>query len=501
MAALLEMKGIRKEFPGVVALDGVDFSVVPGEIHALLGENGAGKSTLIKILAGLYTPDRGTVVFRGEQLNGLSPQQVQARGIAFIHQERAYIPYFTVGQTLFLGREPSRGAGLIDWPRLYRKASEELVRILGLEIDPHAPMESLTVSEKQLVDITKALITNPSLIVFDEPTGPLSEGEIERLFAVIKRLKSQGVTVVYISHRLDEVFQICDRATVLKDGKNVTTLEVKDATPDGIVRLMVGKELKEKFPKVVASIGDPILEVSNLCRGHVVRNVSFKLRRGEILGIYGLVGAGRTEMVRLVFGADKKDAGSIMVEGVPVIINSPREAIDQGIALVPEDRRGQGVIVEMSVRDNVTLPSLKGFSRAGFVASRRERAAVQNFVKQLNIKTPGIDHFVKYLSGGNQQKVVLSKWLCGSAKVVIFDQPTIGIDVGAKTEIYRLMGKLVSDGAGVILVSSEIPEVLGLSDRILVMYRGRITAELSREEATPDRLLFYAMGGGVADVQ
>lgn len=502
MDAILIMRGISKEFPGVKALDHVDLSVTRGEVHALLGENGAGKSTLIKILAGLYTRDAGEIMLDGQPIGNLTPEQVQAMGIGFIHQERTYIPYFTVGQTLFLGREPRRRCGLIDWTRLYREAAQALQETLGLEIDPKALMNSLTVSERQLVDIAKALLAKPRLIVFDEPTGPLSESEIERLFGVIRRLKASGVTSIYISHRLDEVFRICDRATVLKDGQNVGTVEVKQINPDTIVSLMVGKELKEQFPKVPTAPREVIFRARNLSRGLAVKDVSFDLRAGEILGIYGLVGAGRTELVRLLFGADRKDSGTIEVNGRAVNIKSPRSAIDHGIALVPEDRRGQGLVVEMAVRDNITLPSLlRGFSRLALVQQAKERKAVDNYVRQLGVKTPSIGQFVKYLSGGNQQKVVLAKWLCSNVRILIFDQPTIGIDVGAKTEIYRLMGELAAKGAGIILVSSEIPEVMGLADRILVMYRGRIEAELSRAEATPDKLLFYAMGGGVANVQ
>lgn len=502
MDVILSMKGISKEFPGVRALDRVDFTVARGEVHALLGENGAGKSTLIKVLAGLYSRDAGEIVLDGQPLGNLTPEQVQALGIGFIHQERTFIPYFTVGQTLFLGREPRRRSGLIDWGRLYREAAAALRETLGLELDPKALMKTLTVSERQLVDIAKVLLTRPRLIVFDEPTGPLSEGEIERLFGVIRRLKANGVTSIYISHRLDEVFRMCDRATVLKDGQKVGTVEVKDTNPDAIVSLMVGKELEEKFPKMPANLGEVVFRVRNLSRGHAVRDVSFALKAGEILGIYGLVGAGRTELVRLIFGADRREAGTIEVGGRPVNIKSPRNAIDHGIALVPEDRRGQGLVVEMPVRDNVTLPSLlRAFSRLGMVRQADERQAVEDYVRQLSIKTPGVGQFVKYLSGGNQQKVVLAKWLCSKARVLIFDQPTVGIDVGAKTEIYRLMGELASKGAAIVLVSSEIPEVLGLSDRVLVMYRGRIEKELSRDEATPDKLLFYAMGGGVASVQ
>jgi ribose transport system ATP-binding protein len=502
MDVILAMKGISKEFPGVKALDRVDFTVTRGEVHALLGENGAGKSTLIKVLAGLYTRDAGEIVLDGQSLGNLSPEQVQALGIGFIHQERTFIPYFTIGQTLFLGREPRRKTGLIDWAKLYRKATAALKETLGLELDPKALMKTLTVSERQLVDIAKVLLTGPRLIVFDEPTGPLSEGEIERLFGVIRRLKTNGVTSIYISHWLDEVFSICDRATVLKDGQKVATVEVRETNPDAIVNMMVGKELQEKFPKVPSQPGEVALRVRNLSRGHAVRDVSFDLRAGEILGVYGLVGAGRTELVRLIFGADRREAGTIEVGGRPVNVKSPRSAIDHGIALVPEDRRGQGLVIEMPVRDNVTLPSLLGaFSALGMVQQGKERRAVADYVRQLSVKTPTMGQFVKYLSGGNQQKVVLAKWLCSNARILIFDQPTIGIDVGAKTEIYRLMGELASKGAAIVLVSSEIPEILGLSDRILVMYRGRIEAELNRDEATPDKLLFYAMGGGVASVQ
>lgn len=499
MPCLLEMTDIRKQFPGVIALDGVDFQVEAGEVHALLGENGAGKSTLIKILAGLYTPDGGEVTFRGERMNGMTPQKVLAHGIGFIHQERVQIPYFTVGQMLFLGHEPRKKSGLIDWGSLYRQADAALENTLGAHIDSRSAMEHLSVSEKQLVDITKILMTEPSLIVFDEPTGPLSEEEVERLFKVIRSLKARGVTVVYVSHRLDEIFKICDRATVLKDGKRVGTVDVKHSSPDQIVTMMVGRKLEEQFPKVHSKIGDPVLEVANLKRGNAVRDVGFTVRAGEIVGIYGLVGAGRTETVRLVFGADARDSGTIKVDGKEVNIKSPGDAVRAGIALVPEDRRGQGVLVDMSVKENTTLASLDSVSTRGFLRLGAEHSSVADFIKRLSIKTPTANQLVKYLSGGNQQKVVLAKWMASRARVFVFDQPTIGVDVGAKAEIYRLMGNLAAEGAAVILVSSEIPEVRGLSDRLLVMYRGKIGAELSRSEATPEKLLFYAMGGGAVD--
>lgn len=499
MSQLLEMNGICKRFPGVVALDHVNFSVQKGEVHALLGENGAGKSTLIKVLAGLYTPDAGDVTFKGERLNGLPPQRILEHGIGFIHQERVYIPYFTVGQMLFLGNEPKSRSGLIDWNRMYAQAHTALNGLLGLDMDPRTPMQELTVSERQLVDITKILMTDPALIVLDEPTAPLSEEEVERLFEVIRQLKRRGVTFIYVSHRLDEIFKICDRATVLKDGKHVRTVRVADTTADEIVSMMVGRKLEDQFPKSIASIGDVVLEASGLRRGNYVRDVSFNVRSGEIVGIYGLVGAGRTETVRLVFGADRKDAGEIRMDGRAVGINSPRDAVRNGIALVPEDRRGQGVTIGMSVKENISLASLANFARGGFIGFDKEEKSAVSFVRSLSIKTPTIDQLVKYLSGGNQQKVVLAKWMCSKARVFIFDQPTIGVDVGSKAEIYKLIGDLASEGAAIILVSSELPEVLGLCDRILVMYKGEISAELTREEAAPDKLLFYAMGGGIVD--
>lgn len=495
MQDLLVMKGIGKQFPGVVALVGVDFTVKQGEIHALLGENGAGKSTLIKILSGLYSPDCGSVVFNGEDITGSAPQKVINHGIGFIHQERLQIPYFTVGQMLYLGHEPTN-KGVIDWKKMYSDSSTALEKHLGVHINPRAAMQHLTVSEKQLIDITKILMTSPSLIVFDEPTGPLSEEEVERLFGVIRKLKSKGVTVVYVSHRLDEIFKLCDRATVLKDGKNVGTVEVSESSPDSIVTMMVGRRLEEQFPKKDVHIGDIALEVRNLKRGHMVQDVSFEVRHGEILGMYGLVGAGRTEAIRAVFGADKKDSGTIKVRGKEVNIRSPKDAVKLGISLVPEDRRGQGVIVELPVRENISLASLETLSYLGFMKEKMESGKVNEYVKGLAIKTPTVNQLVKYLSGGNQQKVVLAKWLCSKSDIFIFDQPTIGVDVGAKAEIYKLMGTLAGQGAAIILVSSEIPEVLGLSDRVLVMYRGKVSAELSRSDVTAEKLLLYAMGGG-----
>ena len=447
MPCLLEMTDIRKEFPGVVALDGVDFQVEAGEILPFSVRMGPQVYTDKDLSGTLHARRRDHLPWRASDRD--DSQKVLARGIGFIHQERVHIPYFTVGQMLFLGHEPRKSNGLIDWQRLYEEADAALASTLGAHIDSRLPMQHLSVSEMQLVDITKILMTEPSLIVFDEPTASLSEEEVERLFAVIRNLKERGVTVIYVSHRLDEIFKICDRATVLKDGKRVGTVDVKKSSPDQIVTMMVGRKLEEQFPKVETKIGKPVLEVTNLTRGNAVRDVSFTVREGEILGVYGLVGAGRTETMRLVFGADPKDAGTIRVDGREVDIKSPGDAVRAGVALVPEDRRGQGVLVDMSVRENTTLASLKSFSSRGFLKLGFEGSAVAGFIKRLAIRTPSSSQLVRYLSGGNQQKVVLAKWMASKARVFIFDQPTIGVDVGAKAEICRLMGELAAEGAAV----------------------------------------------------
>jgi ribose transport system ATP-binding protein len=492
---VLEMRGIVKIYPGVTALDGVDFSVLPGEVHALVGENGAGKSTLMKILAGADTKDAGTVSIDGTEVHVTSPQEAMRLGVSIIYQEFNLVPYMNAAENIFLGREPAGAVpGVIDFRRMYADA-QRIVDELGVPLDVRAPIDHLSVAQQQMVEIAKATSRKSRIIAMDEPSATLTEHELENLFALIRRLKGEGVSIIYISHRLEEIFQIADRVTVLRDGRLVATKAVDETDREDIIRMMVGRELKEKIPKTAAEQGDVALEVKGLSRAGSLSNISFQVRRGEILGLAGLVGAGRTEVARAIFGADPFDSGTIYLDGKQVRIRSPRDAIKLGIGLVTEDRKALGLVLGMAVRENVSLANLGSLSRLGFVSRRRERDVATRYVEDLMIKTPSIEQAVQNLSGGNQQKVVLAKWLFTQSKVLIFDEPTRGIDVGAKTEIYQLMNKLAQNGAAIIMISSELPEVLGMSDRILVMHEGEIAGELSREEATQERIMHLATGG------
>ncbi|MGQ9580260.1 MAG: sugar ABC transporter ATP-binding protein [Armatimonadota bacterium] len=492
---VLEMRGIRKTYPGVTALDDVDFEVLPGEVHALLGENGAGKSTLMKILAGAEIKDEGRVLVDGREVHITTPQEAMALGISIIYQEFNLVPYMNAAENIFLGREPLTALpGIIDFRRMYAEA-DRLISGLGVKLDVRVPVNQLSVAHQQMVEIAKATSRNARIIAMDEPSATLTEHELENLFALIRKLKADGVSVIYISHRLDEIFRIADRVTILRDGRLIATKPISETNREEIVRMMVGRELKDTIPKVVVPHGDVVLAVRGLTRTGGSEDRSFSGRRGEILGIAGLVGAGRTEVARAIFGADPIDSGEIILEGKPVTIRSPQEAIRLGIGLATEDRKALGLILGMAVRENVTIANLGPLSRLGFVSRRREREVTNRFVEELMIKTPSIEQAVQYLSGGTQQKVVLAKWLFTKSKVLIFDEPTRGIDVGAKTEIYQLMNKLAEQGVAIIMISSELPEILGMSDRILVMHEGRIAGELSRDEATQEKIMFLATGG------
>ncbi|MDI3481752.1 MAG: ribose transport system ATP-binding protein [Tepidanaerobacteraceae bacterium] len=494
---ILQMKNITKKFPGVLALDEAQLEVKKGEVHILVGENGAGKSTLMKILAGAYTKDSGEIYFKGEKIETLSPKHAQELGISIIYQELNLIPYLTVAENIFLGREPvsERIPGQIDWKRLFDSA-QEILNNLHVDIDARAIVKSLGIAKQQMVEVAKALSLNSDIIIMDEPTAALTRQEIENLFDIIRRVKQKGVSIIYISHRLEEFSEIGDRVTVMRDGKTIATLDIKDIKMDELIKLMVGRELKEKFPKIHLDIGKDIMRVANLRRGDVLKDISFSVREGEILGIAGLIGAGRTELARAIFGFDRIDRGDIYVDGKKVNIRKPWDAIKCGIGLVPEDRKGHGLVLTLSVRSNITLASLDGISQRQHINLKKEASIVKDYIKKLNIKTPGHEQKVASLSGGNQQKVVLAKWLLSKSRIFIFDEPTRGIDVGAKIEVYHLMNDLVKNGAGIILISSELPEILGMCDRILVMCRGEITAELKREDATQEKILYFATGGG-----
>ena len=488
---ILQMKGISKRFPGVQALEQVDFDVYPGEVHALVGENGAGKSTLMKILSGIYPKDAGLIILNGDEVEFNDPIEAQKYGISVIYQEFDLAQNLTVAENILLCREPANSLGLIKRREFNRIARESLDK-LGIAVNPNTLVSHLKVAERQMVAIVKALSFNAKIIVMDEPTSALSEHEIELLFAIIENLRSRDVAVIYISHRLQEITKIADRVTVLRDGRLVGCVSTAEVTTDQIVAMMVGRELKDFFRKEEAQIRDVVLEVEHLEQEGVVHDVSFQLRAGEILGFAGLVGARRTETARLIFGLDQRDSGDIFLNGKLVDIKTPDDAIALGVAYVPEDRKTQGLILSWTLAENTTLPRLSEVSRRGFIDFRAEAAVAQKYVTSLDIKTPSVQQQVMYLSGGNQQKVVIAKWLMTNPKVLILDEPTRGIDVGAKSEIYALMSQLAKQGLGIILISSELPEILGMSDRIIVMREGYVTGELLRDEATEEKVMLYA---------
>jgi len=491
---VLRMEKIDKRFPGVHALNQVDFDLKRGEVHVLLGENGAGKSTLIKILSGAYQPNSGEIYLNGNKVEITSPHDGQMMGISVVYQELNLVPMLSVAENMVLGRYPMKN-GMVDWARMYREA-EELLEEMNAHLDVRLPVRDFGVAQQQMVEISKSLGLNANIIVMDEPTAALTEREIEELFKAIHTLKAKGVSIIYISHRLEEVPIIGDRVTVLRDGELVGTRNVKDITLDDMIRMMIGRNLTEKFPKEHIERGEELLRVEGLGRGKDVHDVSFTLHKGEILGIAGLVGAGRTETARLLFGADEHDTGKIFLEGKEVQISKPSDAIKLGIGFLTEDRKGQGLVLVLSVAHNTTLASFEAlFPNSPLLNLKHEREQADYYVKAMRVRTPSLDHRVEFLSGGNQQKTVVAKWLCSQSRVLIFDEPTRGIDVGAKVEVYQLMNELVKEGAGVIMISSEMPEVMGMSDRILVMHDGTISGEIMPEEATEEKILRLAMGG------
>jgi ribose transport system ATP-binding protein len=490
---VLEMRHIRKTFPGVLALDDVDFQLRRGEVHILLGENGAGKSTLMKILSGAYQKSAGRIILDGAEVSIKNPGHAQALGISTIYQEFNLIPQLSVGENIFLGREPARLPGLINQRAIFREATR-LLSGLGLALDSRKLVKELKVAEQQMVEVAKALSLDARILIMDEPTAALTEQEIRDLFMTIRKLKAKGVSIVYISHRMEELFDIGDRVTVLRDGRTVGTHDVRLASKRDLIRLMVNRELTELFPKEKAERGAEVLRVEGLSTKSGLKDISFTLHRGEVLGLAGLLGAGRTELARAIFGLDKIVSGTIYLKGEPQRINSPRAAINCGIGFLTEDRKSQGLVLPLSVKENLCLSSVDRFSSWGIMQTKLEREAAEKYVKELRIRTPDLDRKIVFLSGGNQQKVVLSKWLCSQAEVFIFDEPTRGIDVGAKAEIYGLMNRLTKSGVAIIMISSELLEVLGLSDRILVMRGGSIACEFDASEATQERVLQCALG-------
>jgi len=492
---LLKLVGISKSFPGVRALDNVHIEVRKGEVHALVGENGAGKSTLMKILSGAYARDKGDIYWEGQKVEIRQPKDAQDMGIGIIYQEFNLVPQLSISENVWLGREHFRNKALhlIDWKEMHGR-TRALLQELHLDLDPARPVEGLGVAHQQMVEIAKALSLDAKLLIMDEPTSALTDTEIQQLYTVIRKLQQRGVSVIFISHHLEEVFEICDLGTVLRDGEYITTVKLQETTKDQLIQLMVGRSLDQQYPKVHTQRGKEALRVEGITRKGLLNNISFKAYTGEILGLAGLVGAGRTELMRAVFGADPVDHGKVYVFGKEVKLDAPSSAIRAGMGLLPEDRKYQGLVLKLSVSHNISMASLDKIKKNGLLQLRVEKKRTLDFISKLRIATPNVEQLVQNLSGGNQQKVVLAKWLASQSKVLIFDEPTRGIDVGAKVEVYNLMNSLVENGAAVIMVSSEMPELLGMSDRILVIHEGQLAGEFDREEATQEKILAAAMG-------
>ena len=489
---ILTMEGIDKSFPGVHALDHVNLEVRRGEVHALMGENGAGKSTLMKVLTGIYTKDSGTITYEGKEVEFHGPKEAQEAGIVIVHQELNMMNHLTVAQNIFIGREFMKG-GIIDDAKM-NEESKKLFEQLGIKIDPTEKMGNLTVGKQQMCEIAKAISHKAKVIIFDEPSAALTEAEIEELFKIIRDLRDKQLGIIYISHRMDEIKVITDRVTVMRDGGYVGTLITKDCTKDDIINMMVGRVIYEdpKTQSTVAPDAPVVLKVEHLNAGKMVQDVSFELHKGEILGFSGLMGAGRTETARALFGADPKESGDIYINGKKVDIKSPKDAVALGIGYLSEDRKRYGIVVDKSVAENSTMAHLKNFVKGIFIDKKKEENATQDYIKRLNTKTPSTDQLVVNLSGGNQQKVVLAKWLVKDCDILIFDEPTRGIDVGAKSEIYHLMNELVAQGKSIIMISSEMTEILRMSDRIVVMCEGKKTAEIDIAGATQESIMHAA---------
>lgn len=487
--SILELKGITKVYPGVVALDDVSICFQRGEVHAIVGENGAGKSTLIKTITGAIEPTHGIIVYNGIEHKKFDPIEAIGMGIGAVYQEFNLIPYLSVAENIFYGREIKHGP-FYDMKAMCTE-TEKILNSLGVKINPRSRVKDLSVAYQQIVEIAKSVSREVKVLILDEPSAPLTHTEINSMFNIIKSLKEKGVTIIYISHRLEEIFEISDRVTVMRDSRYITTMDTKDTDRKCLISLMVGRDLGDDYPRKEHRNGETLLEVKSLNTAYV-RNISFKLRKGEILGFAGLVGAGRTEVARAVFGADPVFSGEIILKGKRVAIRSPQDAIKHGIGLIPEDRKRHGVLLGLSIRKNITFSSLKSVSKFGYIDKKKENGKLTELKDSLRIKTPSLDQRVKNLSGGNQQKVVLAKWLATHCDILIFDEPTRGIDIGAKQEIYKLMKQLAESGKALIMISSEMPELLGMSSRIVVMHEGDIVGELDRSEATQERILDMA---------
>ena len=492
---MLSMRGIHKSFDGTQALRGVDFSADRGEVHAIVGENGAGKSTLMKVLAGAILRDAGEILLDGATADASTPLAAHRLGIRAVYQEFSLVPHLTVAENILLGQMPaSRVPGCVDWGEAYRRADEILASIGFVGIDVHKVVRQLSVSHQQMVEIAKAVAVRPRILILDEPSAVLSQEELDRLFSLVRLLKQEGTLILYISHRLDEVFEIADRITVLKDGQLVGTVQPREADQNQLIRMMVGRSLGEIFPARRPPREAPALEVRNLGRAGSFSEVSFTLRQGEVLGMSGLVGSGRTQVARCIFGADPFEVGEIRLNGNPIHPRSPREAVRAGIALLTEDRKRDGLVMHCTIRDNASMASYDRLSRWGVLNRRAQATEVQHKIEELDIRPPLLNRLARQLSGGNQQKLVLAKWLLTQARVLILDEPTRGVDVATKVEIYQLISDLAAEGIGILLISSELPEILGLSDRALVMREGRLVGEFTRAEASEERLLASAAG-------
>ena len=489
---ILDIQNITKRFPGVLALNDVSMKIKRGDIHALVGENGAGKSTLIKILSGVIKQDSGKFFFKGEEVNISKPLEAQMLGMSVVHQELKLVDTLSVAENVFLGRPKTNGALKLVSHRKQKQEAIELLESLNTVMDVDQLVGSLSVAQKQLVEICKALSYNAELIIMDEPSATLTDKELDILFDILKQLKQNGVTIIYISHRLEEIFALADRVSVLRDGTHIGTTDVEKVSKAELIKMMVGRELEEEYPKMQVEIGDVALEVKDLNRGKIIKDINFKLHHGEILGIAGLVGSGRTETARCIFGADKKTSGKFYKDGVEINIKDVVTAIRCKIALVPEERKTQGVLLGMSVKENISMAGINKVMKNGFINKKKERDLALEYIEKLRILTPNETRDVNDLSGGNQQKVVLAKWLAVDSDIMIFDEPTRGIDVGAKAEIYRLLCQLAAQGKAIIMISSELPEIIGICDRVLVMHDGRITGEVTRQEATQERIMEFA---------
>ncbi|NMB88540.1 MAG: sugar ABC transporter ATP-binding protein [Chloroflexi bacterium] len=485
---ILELRNISKRFSGVEVLHGVSFSLRPGEVHALLGENGAGKSTLVKVMTGIHQPDGGEIYLNGERVTFDDTLASRQAGITAIYQELSLFPDLDVAENIFIGRQPTTRAGRIDWKTLYREAGR-LLDSLGVQLDLKQKARSLSIAQQQMVEIARAFSVNARILIMDEPTSALTLNEVSDLFKLVRRLRDEGTAITFISHRLEELYELADRVTILRDGYYVDTRPIQGVERDELIRMMVGRTISNLFPKQDVPAGETVLKVKNLTRSGVFRNISFELRKGEILGMAGLVGAGRTDVARALFGVEPATSGSIEIEDREVKITSPEQAIRMGVAYVPEDRQAHGLIPPMSIVANISLPLLKEYATAGWVKERDERSSTYEAARQMELRAKNMWQKARELSGGNQQKVVLAKWLATQPRILILDEPTRGIDVGTKAAVHALMSKLAAEGMAILMISSELPEVLGMSDRVLVMREGQITAHFTRQEATQEKII------------